>query len=169
MDNINCNITERLKEALVKRGLGSSVSAIGVQTSPLAKHLKVSVQTIRKYLTGKATPDLNKIIKIAEFLKVSPGWLAFGLNDVFTDSSLKIFEIKKIFIREIFQGIFTNILDIKLDDDLLGSIYDFLYGIINDIAQLESNDEMKLRLIRTSIASASIMEKITWKKISTTK
>ena len=59
MDNVNCNITERLKEALMKRGLGSTVSAIGVQAAPLAKHLGVSVQTIRKYLTGEATPDLN--------------------------------------------------------------------------------------------------------------
>lgn len=168
MDNVNYNITERLKEALMKRGLRSTVSIIGVQAAPLAKHLGVSVQTIRKYLTGEATPDLNKIINIAEFLKVSPGWLAFGLNEVFTDSSPKVFEIKKIFIKEIFQCLLKNVLDIKLDEDLLGSIYDFLYGIINDIAQLESSDEMKLRLIKTSIASASIMEKIKWKKTSTT-
>lgn len=166
MNNINCNITERLKEALMKQGFRSTVSAFGVQATPLAKHLGVSVQTIRKYLTGEATPDLNKIIIIAEFLKVSPGWLAFGLNEIFTDSYKSIFEIKKIFIKEIFQGLLQNILDIKLDDDLLESVYDFLYGIINDIAQLESNDKIKLRLIKTSIASASIMEKIKWKKTS---
>lgn len=164
MGNINVNISERLKEALKKRGLRSTTSIIGVQTAPLAKHLGVSVQTIRKYLTGEAIPDLDKIMQISEFLKVSPAWLAFGENVTINEHSSNVFEIKKIFIQEIFEGLLKNILDIKLDEDLLESIYDFLYGIINDIAQLESSDEMKLRLIKTSIASASIMEKIKWKK-----
>lgn len=164
MENLNVNISERLKEALKKRGLRSTTSIMGVQTAPLAKYLGVSVQTIRKYLTGEATPDLSKIIQISEFLKVSPSWLAFGENTTLSDNSINIFEIKKIFIQEIFEGLFKNILEIKLDEDLLDSIYDFLYGIINDIAQLESSDEMKLRLIKTSITSASIMEKIKWKK-----
>lgn len=166
MENINFSISERLKEALTQRGLRSTTSAIGVQTAPLAKYLGVSVQTIRKYLTGEANPDLAKIIKIAEFLKVSPAWLAFGNNSAISENSQNAFEIKKIFIKEIFQGLFENILDLKLDEDLLESVYDFLYGIINDIAQLESSDEMKLRLIKTSITSASIMEKIRWKKTS---
>jgi transcriptional regulator with XRE-family HTH domain len=168
VEQVNCGFVERLKEALMKRGLGSAVSTIGVQASPLAKHLGVSVQTIRKYLTGCASPDLGRIISISEFLQVSPGWLAFGLQELIVNTPQKSFEIKKIFIQEIFHGLFKNVLDIQLEDDLLESIYGFLFGIINDIAQLESTDEMKLRLIKTSIASASIMEKLKWKKTSIT-
>lgn len=164
MDHINNCLAERLKEALMKRGFGSRTSTIGVQAGPLAKHLGVSVQTIRKYLTSYAYPDLNKIASISEFLKVSPGWLAFGHNENFSESLSNNFEIKRIFIKEIFQGLLKNVLNIELEEDLLESVYDFLYGIINDIAQLDSIDEMKLRLIKTSITSASIMEKIKWKK-----
>ena len=146
----------RLKEALIRAGLVSRLSSIGVQAAPLAKHLGVSV------------PDLDKIIAMADFLKVSPSWLAFGEEEDYKNlPKVHGFEIKKIFLQEIIKGLFSNILDIELEEDLFQSICDFLYGIINDIAQLESQDEMKLRLIKTSIASASIMEKVKWKKLAT--
>lgn len=167
MENINYGLITRLKEALTKAGLVSAVSNIGVQASPLAKHLGVSVQTIRKYLTGQASPDLAKIIAMSEFLNISPSWLAFGEKENYGNFCNYGFEIKKMFLKEIFKGLFSDILDIELENELLESICDFLYGIINDIAQLESTDEMKLRLIKTSIASASIMEKVKWKKLAT--
>lgn len=173
MENVKSNtnyyrLILRLKEALVKAGLVSRLSSIGVQAAPLAKHLGVSVQTIRKYLTGQAYPDLDKITAMADFLKVSPAWLAFGESEDYKNlPKIHGFEIKKVFLQEIIKGLFSNILDIELEEDLFQSICDFLYGIINDIAQLESQDEMKLRLIKTSIASASIMEKVKWKKLAT--
>jgi transcriptional regulator with XRE-family HTH domain len=159
----------RLKQAFMEAGLQSATSAIGVKASPLAKYLGVSVQTIRKYLAGDVYPNLEKITQIADFLKVSPAWLAFGeAIDYKNMQASNSFEIKKIFLQEIIRGLFNNILNIQLESDLQEATCDFLYGIINDIAQLEAAEDIKLRLIKTSIASAKIMEKITCKKLATT-
>jgi transcriptional regulator with XRE-family HTH domain len=158
--------SSRLTQALINRGLRSHIAAIGVQATPLAKYLGVSVQTIRKYLANQAIPNLTTISNMAKFLDVSPGWLAFGEESTLSNTE-QIFEIKKIFIQEIFTGVFKDILHIQLTDSLSESICDFLYGIINDIVQLETSDEIKLRLIKTAVSSASIMEKTQWKKTAT--
>ena len=155
------SIAARLKEALINHGLNSHIAILGVKAGPLAKHLGVSVQTIRKYLTGQAAPSWKNIINMAEFLNVCPGWLAFGTAKHYTNQ--KTFEVKKIFIQEIFQGLCNNLLHIKLDQEVSERVSIFLHGIINDIVQLEASDEIKLRLIKTSISSASIMENLSWK------
>ena len=49
----------------------------------LAKKLDgISATAIDKYLSGQQTPGPDKIKLIADFFRVSPGWLLFGEQDV---------------------------------------------------------------------------------------
>jgi len=45
----------------------------------MAKHIDgISATAIDKYLSGKQLPGPDKIKMLADFFKVSPGWLMFG-------------------------------------------------------------------------------------------
>lgn len=159
----------RMKTLLIKKGFKSSSSKIGVQVRPLANYLGVSVQAARKYFINDAMPDLKTLIRIANFLEVSPVFLVFGIKKT-TNNKQRFFEIKKQFVEEIFEWIFKDVLKVELEEKTAESIYTFLYGIMNDIAQLDSNDDTKLRLIKMAISSAkssaSIMENVNWQKKS---
>ena len=159
------NFVTRLTNGMIKKGFASNTAKIGVQAAPLANYLSVSVQMIRKYFSGETVPDINTIIKISKFLDVCPAWLTFGISANSACSENK-FHIKKQFIDEIFNGLFQDVLGIKIEPDLEVAITNFLYGIINDIGQLDADDKMKSHLIKTAVSSASILGTKRWKPLT---
>ncbi|MDQ5884570.1 MAG: hypothetical protein QG556_910 [Pseudomonadota bacterium] len=70
----------RLTALMQQADLGSSKSKAGVQINKLAKISGCSNQMARRYALGEALPDVDVTYKIAKCLKVSPGWLLYGVD-----------------------------------------------------------------------------------------
>ena len=62
------NFGNRLKESLAKKGTTQVA---------LSEYMDISPQAVQKWAAGN-TPTLDNIVKIADFLGVSPAWLLFG-------------------------------------------------------------------------------------------
>ena len=76
--DLNQQFAARLRDALIAKGYHSSRSPSGVDVQKFADLLGHSLQICRKYLRGQAIPESPKLIEIAGYLEVSPGWLLFG-------------------------------------------------------------------------------------------
>ncbi len=61
-----------------KDRLVDSMTAAVVEAAELAAAVGVSQQSVSGWRLGKFRPEPDKIIEIAEFLHVDPGWLALG-------------------------------------------------------------------------------------------
>ena len=56
----------------------------------LAEQMQVSRQSVSKWENGEAMPDLEKVIKLADILRVNLDDLCSGTIDVATEDSLKL-------------------------------------------------------------------------------
>lgn len=68
----------RLVDVLKAKGHLSDVAVSGVKTKVIAEKLACSIQIARRYTLGEAFPEIEQLIKLANWLDVSPGWLLFG-------------------------------------------------------------------------------------------
>jgi transcriptional regulator with XRE-family HTH domain len=64
----------RLKEALKARGLDAGRGAL----QRIANHCGVSHTAVRKWLMGEQMPDAMHQIRLAEYVRINPLWLALG-------------------------------------------------------------------------------------------
>lgn len=60
--------------------LRSLIESRGIYIYALAEDLGVSVPTVHRYLSGKRTPDLIYVVRIAQYFDVSVDWL-LGVSD----------------------------------------------------------------------------------------
>jgi transcriptional regulator with XRE-family HTH domain len=71
--------SERLQQALNTAGVAaSSPTAVARKFNLLYRGEPVSVQAVRRWLEGTAIPAQDKLVILANWLKVSPEWLRFG-------------------------------------------------------------------------------------------
>ena len=82
--------THRLVSSMKQAGFTDTRSPSGISVKTLADTLHVSEQICRRYLRGDALPDYDKIVTLARFLSVSPGWLLFGNQHVTDDHTVHI-------------------------------------------------------------------------------
>ena len=59
----------------------------GLSQVDLADIMEVSRQSVSKWETGEANPEINKLSKLAEVLNVSVDWLLSEDNSVLSDES----------------------------------------------------------------------------------
>jgi transcriptional regulator with XRE-family HTH domain len=70
---------ERLAGAMLDRGYRSSRGArSGVDVNELRQRARVSREMARRYVEGEAVPDLERVVRIAEWLGVRVAWLLYG-------------------------------------------------------------------------------------------
>lgn len=63
------DFTGRLNRTLKKKGISGS---------RLAKELGIAETAVRSWRTGKTEPRGDNLIKLADYLGVTPAWLKFG-------------------------------------------------------------------------------------------
>lgn len=72
------SFSQRLVEALKKRGFLSERAKLGVSVKELAQAMDCGRATILKYTTGDRLPSYDKALLIASFLEVDVAWLLYG-------------------------------------------------------------------------------------------
>lgn len=77
--NLNLNVSEKAEQPLAK----NLSELIGKDVKNIAEHLGCSSQAINQYKQGTSVPQLNKLIKIAEYFNVTTDYL-LGLSKVKT-------------------------------------------------------------------------------------
>lgn len=83
--NLNLNVSEKAEQPLAK----NLSELIGKDVKNIAEHLGCSSQAINQYKQGTSVPQLNKLIKIAEYFNVTTDYL-LGLSKVkTTDPKIK--------------------------------------------------------------------------------
>jgi transcriptional regulator with XRE-family HTH domain len=81
--NLKKEFSARLRLAMLNAGLGLSQSKSGVSLQAMADISECSLKISRRYLSGESIPEPTKLKRIAQKLKISPGWLLFGeLNEM---------------------------------------------------------------------------------------
>lgn len=78
----------RLREIMLQRGHGSEGARSGVDIGKLAEAAATSYEMARRYAEGVAIPRPDKLRAIAEWLRVSPGALAWGETGSAVDERL---------------------------------------------------------------------------------
>lgn len=141
----------RLRDAMQNAGFSSSRSPSGVCTQELADMTGYSVQICRRYLRGKALPEMGKIIEIARKLNVSPGWLVFGDREV----SPQLDNNSIIINKELFRQLFSKMSPLFADSTKLSSVTDFILRLLGDLSLMQISEEQKLKVIDLAIHSAN--------------
>lgn len=76
--HVSMGFAQRLRQAMIHSGYGSTRSITGVCIHTLTLFTSHSRQICRKYLKGESLPEPDVVVKIATALNISPGWLLFG-------------------------------------------------------------------------------------------
>lgn len=139
----------RLKDAMLAAGLNSGRSTSGVCIHKLVEITGYSTQICRKYLRGEAIPEPVKLVEIARYLKVSPGWLLFGDEHNDSPFSQEILTINKKLLRYIF----TRLRSLYNSDADEQEIAEFLMAMINDISQINASEEQSKKIIDLAFSS----------------
>lgn len=139
----------RLREAMMTAGYHSTRSLSGVNLQKLQEITGYSIQICRKYLRGEALPDVHKIIDIARYLNVSPGWLLFGEPDCQKYASPDYITIKHSVLLYLYQTICA----IYFNDEAHEDIPVFLLSLTQDISEINATDAQLQRLMDLSLTS----------------
>lgn len=74
VDSRNTNFGERLNEALDCAEFPKGRE----RRKAVSKHFEVSVETVRKWLSGESLPKMERMLEIANHSKIQSEWLANG-------------------------------------------------------------------------------------------
>lgn len=66
----------------------------------LADQIEVARTAYSQYETGKITPSVDKVIRLAAALDVTPEWLAFGIGDKVTTEEVSYHTASRTWVRE---------------------------------------------------------------------
>ena len=84
------SFSRRLRETLKRvHGAASGPAAIAREFNLRYEGTPVSVQAVRKWMTGSALPSQDKVRALALWLDVSPHWLRYGENEAAGARSLR--------------------------------------------------------------------------------
>jgi hypothetical protein len=146
---ISAGFASRLHHAMISAGLQSSRSKSGVCIHSLTQLTQHSRQMCRKYLSGEALPEPHVLIKLAEALHVSPGWLLFG------DLPATMLQKEQIQIsKPILHYILTHHHNAALPALNLNQQH-FLIQLIQEIGGLEGDEAQLKKIIDLAFASVN--------------
>ncbi len=146
---LSAGFATRLHQAMISAGLQSSRSKSGVCIQSLTQLTSHSRQMCRKYLSGEALPEPHVLIKLAEALHVSPGWLLFGDLHAVTLKKEQI-QISK----PILHYILTHHQNPSLPSLTLNQQH-FLIQLIQEISDLEGDETQLKKIVDLAFSSAN--------------
>jgi transcriptional regulator with XRE-family HTH domain len=76
--------TKRLLTALKNIGYQvNNISGITIEINKLFGEKSITSHAVRKWLTGQSLPIHSRLIRLADWLGVSPAWLRFGEGEMY--------------------------------------------------------------------------------------
>lgn len=63
-----------------RANLGALIDSRGLTFARISEETGITAPTISRYMSGKRTPDVSCVVKLAKFFSVSVDWL-LGLSD----------------------------------------------------------------------------------------
>ena len=139
--DIKKSFAKRLRDSMIAAGYQTAKAVPDVNVQALADITGHSKQICRKYLQGLVIPDPVKLIKLAEYINVSPGWLLFGDDSCKRDSSKITISI------ELLHYIFTHATKLYCSAQSRQDIPSFLLKLATNISKLDTNDEQSKKII----------------------
>lgn len=154
--------SRRLNSILKERGFVSKNALSGVTVRKLSDSICCSHQMVRKYTLGEALPDYFTVLKMAEFLKVSPGWLLFGDNASQTNvlDNKELLYIDPEILKYILLSSIPLLEKIKEKNDVML----FILEIVNDAAHLKANQAVIKKMIDLAISSVDRFHSVSSKE-----
>ena len=80
MENVKQQFANRLKKAMVKAGYKPEPAVLERNFNLHYYGKSITLHGVRKWLIGESIPPYDKIIALAEMLRISPEELTFGLE-----------------------------------------------------------------------------------------
>lgn len=146
------NFSERLARLLKEGGMSSLRSRAGVQISQLAKVSGCSPQMARRYVLGDALPEIDVTVKIAQWLKVSPGWLLFGEESTapvhIEDQNILHIE------KKVLEYIILQCAPLFLMSQNMEELLTFIIELIEDVTHIEAPQKDIFKIIDISTRAA---------------
>lgn len=144
------NFSKRLIEAMKMKGFAASRSPSGISIPHLAEFSGASDQICRRYIRGDALPDYEKIIKIANNLDISPGWLLFGEESVSKNTELE---------ENVLHYILKHSHRLYSVEQSGNSDYaDFVLELYREVRSLDTSEKTLYKIIDLAIGSISKYE-----------
>ncbi|WP_447887671.1 S24 family peptidase [Serratia fonticola] len=81
-DELREKFSERLKAACNEAGVRLHGRAVDIKAALRKKGIDVTTTGVGKWLNADSTPEPDKIIALADWLKVRPEWLEYGRGDM---------------------------------------------------------------------------------------
>jgi len=138
------DFAQRLAESMKQRGHVSTRSPNGICMRTLAQFADASEQICRRYMRGAALPSHDKIIRIAQALKVSPAWLLFGEITVEIDKSTED--------DDVLYYILTHSLRLY-PQTKVEEYVDFIVSLIKEIRDIQTSKENLYKIVDLALGS----------------
>ena len=89
--NEKIEFSNRLLLALKNIGYQvNNISGITVEINKLFGEKSITAHAVRKWLTGQSLPLHSRLIRLAEWLGVSPSWLMYGEGEMYKNPNTHI-------------------------------------------------------------------------------
>ncbi|MCA0403280.1 MAG: helix-turn-helix transcriptional regulator [Proteobacteria bacterium] len=147
--DLNKQFAFRLRDAMLAAGFHSERSISGISIHKLSEITGYSLQICRKYLRGEAIPEPAKLVEIAEYLKVAPGWLLFGDNYNSADDKIMI---SKELLNYILNGA-RHFYKPQFEDEAT----QFLFELIKDVSQIIADDAQSKKIVDLALSSTKYL------------
>ncbi len=141
----------RLNTALKSKNQRSNRAQNGVCAKALAEIAGCSYQMARKYTTGLAMPEYATTLAIANWLEVSPGWLAFG--DQPGDVNLNIAEDTILAPLDLLREIIFQAIACSHNVTNLNDFTDFVMTVLQDVYKMKADKKTILKMTELAIKS----------------
>ncbi len=83
-NSANDDFTKRLLLSLKNIGYRvNNITGITIEINKLFSEKSITSHAVRKWLTGKAIPIHSRLLRLSEWLGVSPSWLRFGEGEMY--------------------------------------------------------------------------------------
>lgn len=145
------NFSNRLVNAMTSNGYIASRSPSGICMTTLSTFAGASEQICRRYIRGDALPDYDKIVKIAEHLNVSPGWLLFDTQEP-TETAPQQKPIDDDLLRYILTKSFQLYREETGNTD---DYADFVLRLLRDVREIDTSKENLHKIIGLAVGSIS--------------
>jgi len=137
------NFSERLRKLMIQQGHGSRSAASGASPAALCKAIECHPEMALRYLDGRSIPGPDVIVKMAEWLSTTPGFLLFGeQEDKPSDKTINNINIDKDLLIYCLQKVFPLIENAPNRDEALA----FSISVLHDISKIEIDSE-RLKII----------------------
>lgn len=149
------DFADRLTQLMRNEGHETGRAGIGIDISKLARVTGCSYQMTRKYVLGRALPELSTVIKIAAWLNISPSWLLFGDDDtqLSRNKTAATIEINADLLKYILNKC-TILFSLKSNKD---NIVNFIVDAIYDASHINADQKTIHKVIDMMINSATLL------------